>query len=68
MNLDLDGKVALVGGGSRGIGLAIAKALAAEGCKVVLAARDRQGLDAAVVEVGESAHGEVADLDEPGGL
>jgi 3-oxoacyl-[acyl-carrier protein] reductase len=65
MNLDLDGKVALVGGGSRGIGLAIAKALAAEGCKVVLAARDRQGLDAAVVEVGESAHGEVADLTNP---
>jgi 3-oxoacyl-[acyl-carrier protein] reductase len=65
MNLDLDGKVALVGGGSRGIGLAIAKALAAEGCKVVLAARDRQGLDAAVVEVGESAHGEVADLANP---
>lgn len=65
MNLELDGKVALVGGGSRGIGLAIARALAAEGCTVVLAARDRQGLDAAVTEIGGSAYGEVADLAVP---
>jgi 3-oxoacyl-[acyl-carrier protein] reductase len=65
MNLDLDGKVALVGGASRGIGLAIAKALAAEGCTVVLSARGQAGLDAAVVEVGGTAHGEVADLTDP---
>lgn len=65
MNLELDGKVALVGGASRGIGLAIAKALAAEGCTVVLSARGREGLDAAVAEVGGAAWGQVADLANP---
>ena len=65
MNLDLDGKVALVGGASRGIGLAIAKALAAEGCTVVLSARGEAGLDAAVAEVGGIAWGQPADLTDP---
>lgn len=65
MNLELDGKVALVGGASRGIGLAIAKALAAEGCTVVLSARGREGLDAAVAEVGGAAWGQIADLTDP---
>lgn len=65
MNLDLDGKVALVGGASRGIGLAISKALAAEGCAVVLSARGEAGLDAAVAEVGGTAWGQVADLTDP---
>lgn len=62
MNLGLDGKVALIGGASRGIGLAIARALAAEGCTVILSARGRLGLDVAVAEVGGAAVGEVADL------
>jgi 3-oxoacyl-[acyl-carrier protein] reductase len=39
MNLELAGKVAMIGGGSRGIGLGIASALAAEGCELALAAR-----------------------------
>ena len=65
MNLDLEGKVALVGGASRGIGLAIAKALAAEGCTVILSARGKAELDAAVAEVGGTAWGEVADLTDP---
>ncbi len=47
MRLDLDGRVALVAGASRGIGLAIAQALSAEGCRVALAARGESGLDAA---------------------
>lgn len=65
MNLDLQGKVALVGGASRGIGLAISKALAAEGCTVILSARGQGALDAAVAEVGGTAWGEVADLTDP---
>ena len=38
MDLRISGKVAVVGGASRGIGFAIAKGLAFEGAKVVIAA------------------------------
>lgn len=40
MNLDLFGKVALVTGSSRGLGLAIARTLSTEGCRVILNARN----------------------------
>ena len=43
----LDGRVALVTGGSRGIGLAIARALGAEGARVAIASRTQRELDAA---------------------
>jgi 3-oxoacyl-[acyl-carrier protein] reductase len=49
--LSLSGKVSLVTGASRGIGRAIAKALAAEGAKVVLGARDTARLEEAVAEI-----------------
>jgi NAD(P)-dependent dehydrogenase (short-subunit alcohol dehydrogenase family) len=47
MDLELTGKRAVVTGGNRGIGLAVARALVAEGCDVALVARDKAALDAA---------------------
>jgi len=47
----LDGKVAIVTGASSGIGLAIAKALGAEGASVVLTGRKRENMDAAAKEI-----------------
>jgi 3-oxoacyl-[acyl-carrier protein] reductase len=52
MNLGLGGKVALVAGSSRGLGRACAHALAAEGCAVVLCARDRATIEEAAAAVG----------------
>ncbi len=47
MNFDLKDKTALVTGGSRGIGLEIARSLLNEGAKVILCSRKEQGLDTA---------------------
>jgi 3-oxoacyl-[acyl-carrier protein] reductase len=44
MDLKLAGKVALITGSSRGIGLATAKAFAAEGCRLMLSARSAEPL------------------------
>lgn len=51
MDLGLRDKVAVVTGSSRGIGLAIAKALAAEGCRVCVCARTEQRLGEAAKEI-----------------
>ena len=51
MDLGLDGKVAIVSGGSRGIGRAIATELVREGARVMLAARNQSDLDAAVASL-----------------
>ena len=51
MDLELKGKRALVTGGSRGIGKAIARALAQEGADVALLARNPQALSAAAAEI-----------------
>lgn len=50
------GRTALVTGGSRGIGLAIASALVARGARVVLTARKPEELDAAVAGLGGAEH------------
>jgi NAD(P)-dependent dehydrogenase (short-subunit alcohol dehydrogenase family) len=47
----LDGKVAVITGGGSGIGNGIARALAAEGCSLVLAARNAQRLQSAAKEL-----------------
>jgi 3-oxoacyl-[acyl-carrier protein] reductase len=53
MELELAGKLVLVSGGSRGIGLAIARQFALEGCAVVIAARHFPDLEAAQTLIGE---------------
>jgi 3-oxoacyl-[acyl-carrier protein] reductase len=55
MDLGLTGKVAIVTGGSRGLGLAAAKALAAEGAHVVICARGEEQLQKAVNEILQNA-------------
>jgi 3-oxoacyl-[acyl-carrier protein] reductase len=67
MDLGLAGARALVGGGSGGLGGAIAAALVAEGARVALAARPSERLDAAVVRLGASAVAAPADLSTPDG-
>lgn len=55
----LDGKVAIITGGSRGIGKAMGRAMALEGASVVLASRKLEGVEAAAREVGDGAPGQV---------
>lgn len=62
MDLQLNGKRAIVTGGSRGIGKAIAKALLLEGARVVIAARDSTQVDQATKELAAATGGEVHGL------
>jgi 3-oxoacyl-[acyl-carrier protein] reductase len=65
MKLDIDGRVALVVGASRGIGFAIVDALAAEGAKVALAARGLDDLKTAAGKIGRGASFHPADVTNP---
>jgi 3-oxoacyl-[acyl-carrier protein] reductase len=61
VDLGLEGRVALVMGASRGLGRAIATALAREGARVAICSRSREKLDEAAAEIGERATPFVAD-------
>ncbi|QEM69311.1 SDR family oxidoreductase [Geobacter sp. FeAm09] len=72
MDLQLNGKKALVSGSTKGIGLAIATALAREGAHVVVNGRDRDSLAAALKQIAnalpgasvEGFHGDLAHVEE----
>lgn len=65
MDLGLRGKRALVAGGSMGIGKAAAALLAAEGCRVAIAARGAEALALAAKEIGGGALALRADCTRP---
>jgi NAD(P)-dependent dehydrogenase (short-subunit alcohol dehydrogenase family) len=54
--IDLQGQVALVTGGSRGLGLLLARELAAEGCQVAICARDAVELERARLNFANFGH------------
>lgn len=65
MDLALDGKTAIVAGGSRGCGLAISQSLAAAGARVFLSGRNEQAVSTAISAIrlaGGAADGVVADM------
>jgi 3-oxoacyl-[acyl-carrier protein] reductase len=55
VNLELSNRIAIVTGSSRGLGLASARALVQEGCRVVLCARGEKALDGAAASLREIA-------------
>lgn len=62
MNLGLDGKLAMVAAASKGIGLATARMLANEGCRVSICARNEVTLGRACEQIGGTVRGYVADV------
>ena len=61
MELGLEGKVVLITGGSKGIGLACALGFAAAGARIGICSRSRENIDRASAEI-KAAFGVVADL------
>ena len=67
MDLSLEGKIAMITGGSRGLGLQIASTLAREGCKISICGRDERRVQDRVAELctqGWQARGTGADVTE----
>ena len=65
MELGLEGRRFVVGGGSRGLGRAVAEELVREGARVVLFSRSEEALARVAAELGEGASYVAADLAEP---
>jgi 3-oxoacyl-[acyl-carrier protein] reductase len=66
MDLELKGKVAIVGGGSKGLGKACAEMLAEEGAKVTICSRNKEDLEKAAAEIRSATGSDV--LAFPGDL
>jgi NAD(P)-dependent dehydrogenase (short-subunit alcohol dehydrogenase family) len=62
MEVRLDGKVALVTGGSRGIGRSIAEVFVAAGAQVMITSRNAETCAEAASEIGEGAHFEAGHI------
>src|SRR5579862_3457129 len=65
MDLGIEGKVAMVAAASKGIGLATAQALAAEGCLISICARNEDELANAAPLIGEDTRTYVVDVNDP---
>jgi len=59
MEVNLDGRAAIITGGSKGLGLAMAKRFAASGADVAILARTQSVIDAAVADIRATARGRV---------
>ena len=68
MNIDLTGKTALVTGSTRGIGRAVAQALADSGARVAVVGRDKARAEAVAAEIGRGAAGFAADVADTGAV